>query len=190
MNSVDWGVGVELRALENGATRHISPSANAMTDCLMCHGNVKTASCNLIPIEGYGDLFASTSNLKDCNDSTALLQNVAHAPRLSHTLLSLRAVTDKNHTYIDQKDGVLVRLKSGQTLFAPPVGKINCMHSSRPKPTIPSLGTGRETYMKPIILPIDGANPIRPNFRRTITPSFLPMYVWSLSATARIERRS
>ena len=91
---------------------------------------MRTASGSRYPVEGYGDLpltFRSSSG-----NVPLLLRNVAHVPKLNYHLLSLRAVADNGHTYSGTKEGVTVFLSTGDTLFFPPVERLNFLYAYRP----------------------------------------------------------
>ena len=61
------------------------------------------------------------------------MNDVAHVPQLSYNLISLPSMTLKGHTYTGDKDGVTLKLKGGETLFSPLVGKLCRQYGFRPE---------------------------------------------------------
>ena len=61
------------------------------------------------------------------------MNDVAHVPQLSHNLISLPSMTLKGHTYTGDKDGVTLKLKGGETVFFPLVGKLCRQYGFRPE---------------------------------------------------------
>ena len=61
------------------------------------------------------------------------MNDVPHVPQLSYNLISLPSITQKGHTYVGDKDGVTPKLKGGETLFFPLVGKLCRQYGYRPE---------------------------------------------------------
>ena len=61
------------------------------------------------------------------------MNDVAHVPQLSYNLISLPSMTQKGHTYTGDKDGVTLKLKGGETVFSPLVGKLCRQYGFRPE---------------------------------------------------------
>ena len=61
------------------------------------------------------------------------MNDVAHVPQLSHNLISLPSMTLKGHTYTGDEDGVTLKLKGGETVFFPLVGKLCRQYGFRPE---------------------------------------------------------
>ena len=60
------------------------------------------------------------------------LLNVAHVPGLSHHLLSLRRIADAGNNCIGTREGIqTVFAKSGDEIFAPSYGQLNCLFGDR-----------------------------------------------------------
>ena len=82
-------------------------------------------------IVGYGDLTVSF-----CTDHGWIrveMNDVAHVPQLSYNLISLLSMTQKGHTYTCDIDGVTLKLKGGETVFFPLVGKLCRQYGYRPE---------------------------------------------------------
>ena len=61
------------------------------------------------------------------------MNDVAHVPQLSYNLISLPSMTLKGHTYTGDKDGLTLKLKGGETVFFPLVGKLCRQYGFRPE---------------------------------------------------------
>ncbi|CAM9396040.1 unnamed protein product, partial [Ascophyllum nodosum] len=61
------------------------------------------------------------------------MNDVAHITQLSYNLISLPSMTLKGHTYTGNKDGVTLKLKGGETVFFPLVGKLCRQYGFRPE---------------------------------------------------------
>ena len=129
-NALAWQVGDLTVICDSGTSCHMSHSATGMLNYRESNAYMRTASGSRYPIEGYGDLpltFRSSSG-----NVPLLLRNVAHVPKLNYHLLSLRAVADNGHTYSGTKEGVTVFFSTGDTLFFPPVERLNFLYAYRP----------------------------------------------------------
>ena len=61
------------------------------------------------------------------------MNDVAHVPQLSYNLISLPSMTLKGHTHTGDKGGVTLKLKGGETVFFPLVGKLCRQYGFRPE---------------------------------------------------------
>ena len=61
------------------------------------------------------------------------MNDVAHVPQLSYNLILLPSMTLKGHTYTGDKDGVTLKVKGGETVFFPLVGKLCRQYGFRPE---------------------------------------------------------
>ena len=113
-NSLAWQMEDLPVFCENGASCHMSYSSTGMINYRKANTTMCSASGKMYPIGGYSGLiltFRSSSG-----EVPLLLRNVAHAPSLSHHPLSLRTAADNEHTYTGNKNGVTVKITSGETL--------------------------------------------------------------------------
>ena len=113
-NSLAWQMGDFPVICDNRASCHTSELSTGMINYRKANATMRTASRKRYPIGGYSDLlltFRSSSG-----EVPMLLRNVAHVPSLSYHPLSLRVAADNGHTYTGNKNGVTVKIKSGETL--------------------------------------------------------------------------
>ena len=115
---------------ENGASCHMTCSSTGIINYREANTFMRTASSKRYPIEGYGDLPLTFRSSSD--EIPLLLRDVAHVPSLSYHLLSLRVAADHGHTYTANKNMVTVKLRTGETLFFPSVGRVNFLYAYRP----------------------------------------------------------
>ena len=109
----------------------MTPDADGLTNYRECSRPLGLANGEEIPIVGYGDL---TVNFRtDHRWVRVKMNDVAHVPQLSHNLISLPSMTLKGHTYTGDKDGVTLKLKGGETVFFPLVGKLCRQYGLRPE---------------------------------------------------------
>ena len=129
-SALAWQVDDLTVICDRGASYHVSHSATRMSNYRESNAYMRTASVSRYPIEGYGNLpltFRSSSG-----NVPLLVRNVAHVPKLSYHLLSLRAVADNGHMYTGIQEGVTVFFSTGDTLFFPSVGRPNFLYAYRP----------------------------------------------------------
>ena len=129
-NALAWQMGDLPVMNDNGASCHMSHSSTGMVDYREANATMRTASGKRYPIEGYGDLpltFRSSSG-----EVPLLLCNVAQVPSLSYHLLSPRVAADNGHTYTRNKNGVTVKLNTGETIFFPSFERLNFLYAYRP----------------------------------------------------------
>ena len=116
---------------DSAATCNMTPDADGLTNYRECSRPLGLANGEEISIVGYGDL---TVNFRTEHIWVRVKMNdVAHVPQLSHNLISLPSMTLKGHTYTSDKDGVTLKLKGGETVFFPLVGKLCRQYGFRPE---------------------------------------------------------
>ena len=116
---------------DSAATCNMTPDADGLTNYRECSRPLGLANGEEISIVGYGDLTVSF-----CTDHGWIrveMNNVAHVPQLSYNLISLPSMTQKGRTYTGDKDGVTLKLKGGETVFFPLVGKLCRQYGYRPE---------------------------------------------------------
>ena len=116
---------------DSAATCNMTPDADGLTNYRECSRPLGLANGEEISIVGYGDL---TVNFRtDHRWVRVKMNDVAHVPQLSHNLISLPSMTLKGHTYMGDKGGVTLKLKEGETVFFPLVGKLCRQYGFRPE---------------------------------------------------------
>ena len=116
---------------DSAATCNMTPDADGLTNYRECSRPLGLANGEKISIVGYGDL---TVNFRTDHGWVRVKMNdVAHVPQLSHNLISLPLMTLKGHTYMGDKGGVTLKLKGGETVFFPLVGKLCRQYGFRPE---------------------------------------------------------
>ena len=116
---------------DSAATCNMTPDADGLTNYRECSRPLGLANGEEISIVGYGDL---TVNFRtDHRWVRVKMNDVAHVPQLSHNLMSLPSMTLKGHTYTGDKGGVTLKLKGGETVFSPLVGKLCRQYGFRPE---------------------------------------------------------
>ena len=116
---------------DSAATCNMTPDADGLTNYRECSRPLGLANGEEISIVGFGDL---TVNFRtDHRWVRVKMNDVAHVPQLSHNLISLPSMTLKGHTYTGDKGGVTLKLKGGETVFFPLVGKLCRQYGFRPE---------------------------------------------------------
>ena len=116
---------------DSAATCNMTPDADGLTNYRECSRPLGLANGEEISIVGYGDL---TVNFRtDHRWVRVKMNDVAHVPQLSYNLISLLSMTLKGHTYTGDKGGVTLKLKGGETVFSPLVGKLCRQYGFRPE---------------------------------------------------------
>ena len=116
---------------DSAATCNMTPDADGLTNYRECSRPLGLANGEEISIVGYGDL---TVNFRADHRWVRIKMNdVAHVPQLSYNLISLPSMTLKGHTYTGDKGGVTLKLKWGETVFFPLVGKLCRQYGFRPE---------------------------------------------------------
>ena len=129
------GVALDKQAVQyiadSAATCNMTPDADGLTNYRECSRPLGLANGKDISIVGYGDL-----TVRFCTDHGWVrveMNDVAHVPQLSYNLISLQSMTHKGHTSTGGKDGVTLKLKGGETVFFPLVGKLCHQYGYRPE---------------------------------------------------------
>ena len=113
------GEAMEGWYFDTGASGHISPSSEGMTNFHQCNKPLRVANCVTLRIEGKGNLVVE---FQSGLESVRLqLHGVAYVPKLSYYLLSLSKAVEQSHKYIGDKNGLTMMLKSGKQLLVPNV---------------------------------------------------------------------
>ena len=116
---------------DSAATCNMTLDADGLTNYRECSRPLGLANGEEISIVGYGDL---TVNFRTDHRLVRVKMNdVTHVPQLSYNLISLPSITLKGHTYTGDKDGVTLKLKGGETVFFPLVGKLCRQYGFRPE---------------------------------------------------------
>ena len=102
------------------ATCNITPDANGLTNYRDCSRPLGLANGRTIFIASFGDL--TVAFLSDNGWVHVKLHDVAHAPLLSYTLISLPSLALKGHMYAGDKDGVTFKLRGGNTVHVVLIG--------------------------------------------------------------------
>ena len=116
---------------DSAATCNMTPDADNLTNYRECSRPLGLANGKEISIVGYGDLTVTF-----CTDHGWIrveMNDVAHVPQLSYNLISLPSMTQKGHTSTGDKVGVTLKLKGGETVFSPLVGKLCRQYGFRPE---------------------------------------------------------
>ena len=116
---------------DSAATCNMTPDADGLTNYRECSRPLGLANGEEISIVGYGDLTVNFHT--DHRWVRVKMNDVAHVPQLSHNLISLPSMTLKGHTYMGDKGGVTLKLKGGETVFFPLVGKLCRQYGFRPE---------------------------------------------------------
>ena len=116
---------------DSAATCSMTPNSDGLACYRECSRPLGLANGEEITIVGYGDL---TVDFRTNHGWVRVEMNdVAHVPQLSYNLISLPSMAQKGHTYTGDKDGVILELKGGKTVFFPLVGKLCRQYGYRPK---------------------------------------------------------
>ena len=107
---------------DSAATCNMTPDADGLTYYRECSRPLGLTKGEEISIVGYGDLTVSFST--DHGWIRVEMNDVAHVPKLSYNFISLPSMTQKGHTYTGDKDGITLKLKGGEAVFFPLVGKL------------------------------------------------------------------
>ena len=116
---------------DTGASGHMSPSSEGMTNFQPCNKSLRVANGVTLPTEGKGNLVAE---FQSGLESVRLqLHEVDYVPKLSYHLLSLSKAVEQGHKYIGDKNGLTMMLKSGKKLLAPNVRNMYLTYGYRPE---------------------------------------------------------
>ncbi|CAM9359721.1 unnamed protein product, partial [Ascophyllum nodosum] len=116
---------------DTGASGHMSPSSEGMTNFQPCNKSLRVANGVTIPIEGKCNVVVEyQSGLESVR---LQLHEVAYVPKLRYHLLSLSKAVEQGHKYIGDKNGLTIMLKSGKQLLAPNVRNMYLTYGYRPE---------------------------------------------------------
>ena len=116
---------------DSAATYSMTPDADGLTNYRACNRPLGLANRETTYITGYDDLTVSF-----CSDNGWVhvkLYDVAHTPLLGNNLISLPSLALKGHTYADNKAGAILKLKGGETVHFPLIGKLCRQNGYRPE---------------------------------------------------------
>ena len=118
---------------DSGATCHLTPDADGLTNYRECSRPLCLANRRKISISGYGGLTIAFR----CNDGWVhvKLHDVAHAPLLSYKLVSINFLSQEGHPSAVEESRVTLKLKGGGTVQFPLIGKLRRQYGYRPEAT-------------------------------------------------------
>ena len=109
----------------------MTPDADDLTNYRECSRPLGLANGGTTSIAGYGDLTVAFRS--DDGWVHVKLHDVAYAPLLSYNLISLTSLALKGDTYAGDKHGVIRKLKGGNTVYSPLIGKLCRQYGYRPE---------------------------------------------------------
>ena len=125
------GEAMEGWYFDTGASGHMSPSSEGMTNFQPCNKSLRVANGITLPIEGKGNLVVE---FQSGLESVRLqLHEVVYLPKLSYHLLSLSKAVEQGHKYIGGKNGVTMMLKSGKKMLVLNVRNMYLTYGYRPE---------------------------------------------------------
>ena len=125
------GEAMEGWYFDTGASGHMSPSSQGMTNFQPCNKSLRVANGVTLPIEGKSNLVV---DFQFGLESVSLqLHEVAYVPKLSYHLLSLSKAVEQGHKYICDKNGPTMMLKSGKKLLVPNIRNTYLTYGYRPE---------------------------------------------------------
>ena len=118
---------------DSGATCHMTPDTDGLTNYRECSRPLGLADRRKIPIAGYGDLTVAFRS----NDSWVhvKLHDVAHVSLLSYNLVSLTSLAQEGNPSAVEESRVTLKLKGGVTVQFPLIGKLCRQYGNRPEAT-------------------------------------------------------
>ncbi|CAN0246884.1 unnamed protein product, partial [Scytosiphon promiscuus] len=120
----------ECWIFDSGASGHVTPNADHLTNFRQCQRFLRVASGSLLPIEGHGDLIVDFQSVQGV--VRVVLSNVAYVPRLNYNLLSLPTIAaDRPNSFFGDYLGIRLNLKGGKKVHAPYVGKLYLQYGVR-----------------------------------------------------------
>ena len=128
-----WGVGQPGRAISSGATCHLTPDADGLTNYRECSRPLGLAVRRKISIASYGDLTAAFRS--SYSWVHVKLHDVAHTPLSSYNLVSLTSFSQEGHPSAVEESGVTLKQKGGGTVRFPLVGKLCHQYGYHPEAT-------------------------------------------------------
>ena len=107
----------------------MTPNASQLQNFRSCNRFLRDASGKLLPIEEFGDLALNFRSGQDV--MRVVLRNVSYVPLLRYHLLSLPSLAKEGHTYLGNRKGIRLNLKSGTKVLAHFVGKLCLQFAAR-----------------------------------------------------------
>ena len=125
------GEAMEGWYFDTGASGHMSPSSDGMTNFQPCNKFLRVANGVTFPIEGKGNLVVE---FQSGLESVPLqLHEVAYVSKLSYHLLSLSKAVEQGRKYIGDKNELTMMLNSGKQLLVPNVRNMYLTYGYRPE---------------------------------------------------------
>ena len=125
------GEAMEGWYFDTGASGHVSPSSEGMTNFQPCNKSLRVANGVTLPIEGKSNLVVEfQSGLEPIR---LQLHEVAYVPKLSYHLLSLSKAVEQGHKYIGDKNGLTMMLKYGKKFLVRNVRNMYLTYGYRPE---------------------------------------------------------
>ena len=121
--------GVSESCFDSGSSGHVTPNASQLQNFRSCNRFLRDASGKLLPIEEFGDLALNFRSRQDV--MRIVLRNVSYVPLLRYHLLSLPSLAKEGHTYLGNRKGIRLNLKSGTKVLAHFVGKLCLQFAAR-----------------------------------------------------------
>ena len=116
---------------DSAAICNMTPDADGLTNYRECSRPLGLENGGLTSTVGYDEL---TVAFRPDNEWVhAKLHDAAHAPLLSYNLISLPFLPLKGHTYVDDKDGITLKLKGWDIVHFPLIGKLCRQYGYRPE---------------------------------------------------------
>ena len=137
---------------DTGASGHMSPSSEGMTNFQPCNKSLRVANGVTLPIKGKGNLVVEFQS--DLESVRLQLHEVAYVPKLSYHLLSLSKAVEQGHKYIGDKNGLTMMLKYGKKLLVPNVRNMYLTYGYRPESDVEQACT----VIAPGLLPTTGVD--------------------------------
>ena len=116
---------------DSAATCNMTPDADGLTNYRKCSRPLGLANGEEISIVGYGDL--TVNDRIDHGWVRVEMNDVSHVPLLNYNLILLPSMTLQGHTYTGDKNGIILKLNGGETVFSPLVGKLYRQYGYRPE---------------------------------------------------------
>ena len=124
---------------DSGATYHLTPDADGLTNYRECSRPLSLADKRKISIADYDDLTVAFRS----NDSWVhvKLHVVAHAPLLSYNLVSFASLAQGGHPSAVEEIRVTLKHRGGGTVRLPLIGKLCRQHGYHLEATVRMVDT-------------------------------------------------
>ena len=146
------GEAMEGWYFDTGASGHMSPSSEGMTNFQPYNKSLRVANGVTLPIEGKGNLVVEFQYGRKY--VRLQLHEVAYVPKLSYHLLSLSKAVEQGHKYIGDKNGLTMMLKSGKKLLILNLRNMYLTFGYRPESDVEQACT----VIAPELLPTTGVD--------------------------------